>query len=367
MPFTQMDAAKNAGREWAGESIAEAIRDTLASHGVLSPNRDERLEVYHRLGIREGAKLTRASKLKIALALDVDILIEGTFAHDAARGELRVTASTLDVRHFRTGNEFTAAGRWEELSVIQQHLGWQALQFLMPDAAPAGEEFRGKSMAVKNDALESYVKGLRAENQDQKYRHLLNATRLDDRFALARFELGKLQFERNNYRDAIGWLERIPSTDPRYHQALFLAGLARYQVADYTGAEHDFDRLERRLPLAEVLNNLGATLSRQGRFEDALTAFQKAAQADPNDAALHFNVGYAAWRLGRYPVAAAAFRLALARNGDDSEAALFLGLADKPHSDDLKDFQFHSRERLRQRLEESAYLQLKAVFERKKP
>ena len=96
-------------------------------------------------------------------------------------------------------------------------------------------------------------------------------------------------------------------------------------------------------------------------------AENEAVEVEANDPALHFNLGYANWRLARYPAAAAAFRAALARNAEDAEAALFLGLAEKPHPDDLKDFQFQNRERLRKRLEESAYLQLKAVFEKKKP
>jgi tetratricopeptide (TPR) repeat protein len=194
----------------------------------------------------------------------------------------------------------------------------------------------------------------------------VQAARIDERFGPARFELGKLQFERNNYRDAIGWLERIPSSDALHYQARFLAGLAYFYLSDYTNSEQAFELVERALPLAEVLNNLGAALLRQSKPEEALRHFAKASEADPREAAFHFNRGYALWRLNRLPAAAEAFRQVLERNPEDQEASLFLQLSEQPPPQAQSDPQFHARERLRTKLEESAYRQLTAILQRSK-
>lgn len=366
MPFAQdrTPPAKNSNLGWVGESLSEAIVETLANAGLLVTTREERQDAARRLSVRESATLTRATILKLSQTLDVDRVVFGEFA-ETADGRLEIRARTIEVRELRQGGEFAVAGPLAELSQLQQQLAWEALRGLAPDLTPTAEEFRGKKPTIKLEALEQYVRGLLAEGNDARYKFLTQSARLDERFAPARFELGRLQYARNNYRDAIGWLERIPSNDALYSQARFLAGLCYFHLADYANAEHSFALLEAALPLGEVFNNLGAALSRQGRHEEALRFFEKASQADPREAAYHFNRGYALWRQTKLPLAAMAFRKALERQPDDQEASLFLQICEQPPEGALADGQFHARERLRVRLEESAYRQLTAVLQKK--
>ena len=365
MPFTQdrTPPAKNSNLAWMGESVSEAIVETLANSGLLVTSREERLDASRRLSVKESATLTRATVLKLGQTLDVDEAIYGSF-QESADGRLTITAHALHVRELRQGWEHTVASPVAELSALQHQLAWEVLRGVAPALAPSAEEFYGKKPVIKLEAMEQYVRGLLAESADAKHRFLTQAARLDERFGPARFELGRLQYARNNYREAIGWLERIPSNDALYHQARFLAGLSYFYVSDYAGAEQAFSLVERNLPLAEVLNNLGAALSRQGRFEEALRQFEQASQADPQEAAFHFNRGYVLWRLRRLPLAAMAFRKALESRPEDQEPALFLQMSEQPPDDALADPRFQARERLRTRLEESAYRQLKAVLQK---
>src|ERR1022692_4442007 len=62
--------SQSANLDWVGESIAQSVRDALASEGVLLLAREDRLEAYRRLSLRPGAELTRASILKIGESLD---------------------------------------------------------------------------------------------------------------------------------------------------------------------------------------------------------------------------------------------------------------------------------------------------------
>jgi len=360
LPFAT-PPAQAAKYGWMGESVSEAIRESFANAGLLVVSRAERLNVYRRLSLREGVPLTRATMLKVAQTVDVDYVIHGTVEPLADSGRLEVRARTLKVRELSQGPETSAAGPAAELSVLQQQVVWELLRALSP--ALAVDDPRRRPV-VRLEALEQYVHGLLAAKPDVKYKHLLQAAHADDRFGPARFELGKLQFERNNYSEAIGWLERVPSTDALHNQARFLAGIAYFQLTDFQGAERSFELVERNLPLAEVHNNLGAALARQGRLEEALRHFDQACQADSRETAFRFNRGYALWRLKRYAPAAEEFKKVLERAPEDPEGALFLHASEQPDPPAQAELQFANRERLQLELQESAYRQLKALLDK---
>src|SRR5260370_34410112 len=71
--------SKSANLDWVGESIAQSVRDALASEGVLVLEREERLEAYRRLSLRPGAELTHASILKIGESLDASQVVYGYY------------------------------------------------------------------------------------------------------------------------------------------------------------------------------------------------------------------------------------------------------------------------------------------------
>ena len=73
LPF--FNHTRNANLDWVGESIAESVRDSLASEGLLALDREDRLEAYRRLSLRPGAELTHASILKIGESLDASKVI----------------------------------------------------------------------------------------------------------------------------------------------------------------------------------------------------------------------------------------------------------------------------------------------------
>src|ERR1700761_5423676 len=77
LPF--FNHTQSANLDWIGESIAESIGDSLASEGLLTLNRADRLEAYRRLSLRPGAELTHASIMKIGQALDASSVIFGYY------------------------------------------------------------------------------------------------------------------------------------------------------------------------------------------------------------------------------------------------------------------------------------------------
>src|SRR5436305_9751867 len=126
--------AKNANLDWVGESIAQSVRDSLVSEGILVLDREDRIEAYRRLSLRPGAELTHASILKIGESLDASQVVYGFYellpadpGNPQSKGSLRITARVLDVKHTRQGAVYSEVGALEDLGGLQVHLGWQTL------------------------------------------------------------------------------------------------------------------------------------------------------------------------------------------------------------------------------------------------
>jgi len=54
LPF--FNHSQSANLEWIGESVAETVRDSLSSEGLLVLDREDRLEAYRRLSLRPGRR-----------------------------------------------------------------------------------------------------------------------------------------------------------------------------------------------------------------------------------------------------------------------------------------------------------------------
>jgi tetratricopeptide (TPR) repeat protein len=361
--------SKSSNLDWIGESIAETVREALASEGLLVLSRDERQEAYRRLSIRPYAAMTKASALRIAESLDVDHVILGSFemlppdpAKPAGRGSLRIRAQMLNARKATQGPEYTELGALEDLARLQTHLAWQTIQFALPGQAPTEDDFRRRTPVLRLDAIERYTRGLLASSPDQKLQLFSEAARLDPKHSSALFHLGRLQYERKQHRAAASSLARVSAGDVHYREASFYLGLARYMIADYAGAQQAFELVAAHVPLNEVWNNLAAAQLRRN-LPEALANFQKALEGDSADPDYHFNVGLALYRQGRNEEAAASFRAALDRNPEDAQARLMLARSETPGPRRTRVPPADVSERLKENYEESAYLQLKAVLE----
>ena len=228
--------------------------------------------------------------------------------------------------------------------------------------APSFTDFDRSHPPIRVDAIESYVRGLLAAKPEEKFRLLSEAAKLDERYSQAHFELGRLQLDRGHFRDAASWLDRVPAADVHHWEALFLLGIARYRAGEYGAAEQAFERVLVDLPLSRVLNNLALAQARLGRAKSGEN-LAKAREDDPTDADYSFNAGYLLWRQGQFKAAIAPLEEALSHNPHDGEAAMFLGLCQRADPASLKEAPLEGRERLKTRLDETAYRQLKMLVE----
>ena len=171
-----------------------------------------------------------------------------------------------------------------------------------------------------------------------------------------------MQLERGNFRDAAHWLDRVPQPDVHFLEAAFFLGIARYKAGEYAAAEQAFERVLAELPLSRVLNNLALAQAKQGKAKFAEN-LARARDDNPTDSDYLFNIGYLLWREGKFKEAVPPLEAALANNSEDTEAAMFLGLCRKGDTASLKEAPLEGRERLKTRLDETAYRQPKMLVE----
>jgi tetratricopeptide (TPR) repeat protein len=380
LPFwNQVTEAANV--DWIGESIAEMVRETLASRGVLSFERPEIQEAIHRLRLHDRVSLSQASVIKIGEELDAEQMVFGSFQVTpsaspvkpggplASAGSLRISARVLDRRHMHLGPEFIETGALEDLATVEAHLAWRVLTQLAPKSAPPESDFKALRPAIRLDAEETYIRGLLARDPVQKERLFMQAARLDARFAHPCYQLGQIHLQRKEYRQAADWLEKVSPDDIHYRAATFLLGLARFQSGDFPGAQKAFQLIAETVPLSEVYNNLGAAESRRN-LPQAVDDFRKALAGDERDPVYRFNLGYALWKKGDFAEASDHFRAALDRDPEDQIATLLLGRCLKKqglHASAAAGANADARltgiERLKTNYHERAYWQLKAVMD----
>lgn len=379
LPFMSAGAAvSQANLDWIGESVAETIREALGSRGILTLERGDVQEGYRRLGLPERSPLSEASVLKVGETLDAEQVVYGTFEFTPAsteagadagietRGSLRISARVADLKRLRGAPEFVESGALEDLATMEAHLAWRTLTLLAPNLAPPESDFRTLRASLRLDAEENYVRGLLANDPEQKEKYFIQAARLDTRFAQPCYQLGQIYYQRKEYREAADWLEKVGPEGMHYREASFLLGLARFQSGDYSGAQMAFETVAATVPLSEVYNDLGAAESRQN-LPRAIENFRKALAGDGNDPMYHFNLGYALWKKGEFAAAAERFRSVLKRDPDDSMATLLLGRCLGKQGPRAANARLLTLERLKTNYEERAYWQLKSLLQPKAP
>lgn len=366
LPFFNLSG--NESLDWIGESISETVSETLTNEGLLVVDRDAREEAYRRLALRNGTPLTRASVIKLGELLDAGQVVHGRYellpsppGAGPQTGALRISAQILDLRRLQRGPEFMELGALQDLAALENHLSWQTLQFVAPKQAPAEEEFRKRRPVLRVDAMEHYVRGLLARDPETRLRLFTVAAKLDPRYSQPCFQLGRLFWQKKDYRTAAQWFERVSPVDSHFREATFLRGLCKYYSGDYAGAQAAFEMVVKEVPLNEVQNNLGAAQLRRN-LPEAEENFRRAIEGDPGDPVYHFNLGYALWKKGAFEEAARSFRVALEREPGDAAATLMLGRCLQKSGPRAGDARTEGLERLKHDYEEAAWWQLRALM-----
>lgn len=302
--------------EWIREAAPEIMSHRFASAGFAPMSRRDRLYALDHLGLPQNFHPSRATSLKLAQTLDADSIVIGSFLTDGTN--IIAEAQVVDIPHLRMSQPVTARGEMRDLIAVFGSLAWKLTRILDPEFQVAEETFVASGREIRLDAFEQYIRGITEPDHDERLRHLKQATLLSPDLGSASMALGREYYGAEQYDEAAAAFARVGHNDPDVLEAGFDRGLSLLFSGHYPEAEKAFSDVARVLPLAEVSNNQGVAISRQGRDGSAL--FVEAETADPNDADYHFNLAVSLKRRGSNNEALAELRQCLNLRPNDGEA-----------------------------------------------
>jgi tetratricopeptide (TPR) repeat protein/TolB-like protein len=360
MPFE--NASKTASMDWISEAFPEVIGKRLGMEDALFISRTDRMYAYDHMGIPAGAKPSRATIIRIAQEMDVDMVFMGKYESDGRT--LTVHAQILNINTLRMTPEVAESGSMQDMMGILNALAWDLLHSSAFHGPPAGDNIANKRAYMtevaspKLDVFEKYVRGVTTSGQKEKTALLREAVKLGPDFDEARFALAKSLFENKDYEEAAQNLRAVSDQSIHANESRFFAGLAELYTGHADRAEESFSFVVRNLPLVEAVNNLGVAQARRGK-KAATEQFRKVSELDPIDADYHFNLGLSLWRNGAMQEAIEQLKDAYTLRPGDTEAkalhdALTVGKAvDHP-----------PQERIKNNYDETSYRQLQLEIER---
>ena len=327
-PFENVGSAPRL--DWIGEGLEELTIQRLSAAGQQVFSRSGRIDEMDRYGLPAFAKLSRATMLHIAQELDADFVVFGNFTSDGK--SLTVNARVLRVSPVALLPIATENGQLSSLMDLHMHLVWQLL-YTTDHAYPLSlAEFSKLQRPLSVAALEQYIRGLIANDDEVRLRDLREAIRLEPDWPDPAFALGEVYFQRNDCSAALPWFARIPRNHERSVEALFSMGVCRLRLGQPDKAQEIFASLQEDLrhnlisgaDLPEILNDLALSLARQGNFPPALSALGRARDVDPDEDDYPFNLGLLALQQNELAVAATHFEEAVHREPDNAEDRAFL-------------------------------------------
>lgn len=306
--------------DWMREAAVDLLNSRFSSAGFAPLSREDRMYALDHLGLPQGFQPSRASAIKLAQTLDADEIVLGSVSMSG--GELVVEAQLVDVPHLRMTGPVTERGKLTDMVAIFDSLAWQLTKELDPAFNVAENTFVAAGAGLRLDAFEQYIRGITEPDQAERLRHLEAAVKLSPNFSPAWMALGREYYSTQQYDKAAAAFAKVDQNGQDGLEAGFYRGLSLLYSGEYAESEKSFADVARVLPLAEVLNNEGVAVSRQGH--DGTSLFVRAAAADPNTADYHFNLAVSLKRHGNSGAALSEMAECLKLHPGDSEAQSLL-------------------------------------------
>lgn len=333
LPFENRSG--NASLNWIGDSFPDTLDQRLNSAGFLTISHDDRDYAFDHLGLPVQFRPSRATTIRIAQQLDANFVVIGSFT-TGANSKLSVQARVLSIDGFHLSAPLEDGAELSRLFDAENAIAWKVAREMNPQLNIAEGTFLAASGSVPLSAFEDYIRGTNATSSEERVAKLKAAVAITPDYAQALLALGKTQFAAHDYTAAAATLAKVPASNRLVLEANFYLGLARFNSANYSGAETAFTFVGTQLPLPEVTNNQAVALSRQGK--DAVALFQRASAADPSNEDYHYNLAIALFRRGDTAQALQEADAALKLKPNDNEAgALRARVASVPLGTRLSD------------------------------
>jgi tetratricopeptide (TPR) repeat protein len=314
LPFDNRTGQPNL--EWIREAAADLLSSRFRSVGLAPMSRADRMYALDHLGLPQGFHPSRASSLKLAQTLDADQIVVGSYITDGSN--IVAEARLVDVPHLRMGAPVTARGEMRNMISVFGSLAWKLTRQLDPHISAAEETFVAAGMSIRLDSYEQYIRGITEPDQVERLKHLQASVKLSPDFSPAWMALGREQYSGQQFEQAADAFAHVDKNSIDGLEAGYYRGLSLLFSGEYAKAEKAFADVAKVLALAEVINNQGVAVSRQGH--DGTVLFVQAAADDPVSADYHFNLAVSLRRHGQTVPALNELAQSLKLRPNDSEA-----------------------------------------------
>ena len=310
---------RDARSYWLGEAVALLMADDVNARGLGAITRPARALAYDQLHLPPSAVLSRATVIKVGELVGASQVIVGDVALDGDQITVRARPIRIDVGRAET--EITERGKSADLFAIVQKVSRRVV--------PGGTDAASAS-PPSLQAFEQYAKGLLAEKPASQISFLEAALKLDPSYDRARLALWEVRTAQGDHAAALAAALAVSATSRESRRARFLSGVSLMALKQNDEAFTLLKTLPDAASDPAILNNLGVIQLRRGGSADAgkpVYYFTKAAEADPDDPDVLFNLGYA-YAVDRDPQGAIYWlREALRRNATDADAHVVLASA----------------------------------------
>src|SRR4051812_4842793 len=320
MPFENV--AREAPLFWLTEASAVLLTDDLNALGATAIPRMERQQAFERLQVPPVAVLTDATVIRIGQLVGAAQVVVGSLVMENDALVVRARTIALDTGRVRT--DVTERGPLPELFPMFERIARQ----MVPGSATSPADVAKQHPPVT--VFEAFIKGLLAETPATAISYLRAALAGQPSFDRARLALWDVYTDQGEHTLALGAVTSVPEESPWSSRARFLAGLSQLNLKRYDEAFTTFKALADADPSPALLNNLGIVQLRRGAAASGgqpAYFFNQAAEADPDDGDLLFNLGYAYWLDHDAQAAAYWLREAVRRNPADADAHFVLAAA----------------------------------------
>jgi Flp pilus assembly protein TadD len=303
---------------WLGEGVALLIADDINARGLGAITRPSRERAYDQLHLPGNAVLSRATVIKVGEIVGAAQVIAGEVSVDGDALTVRARPIRIDVG--RADAEVVERGRLADLFTVVQ----RAARRLVPGGTSTAAE-----TPPSLQAFEQFVKGLLAEQPASQASFLEAALKLEPAYDRARIALWDVRTAQGDHAAALGVVRGVKDNTRWSRRARFLSAVSQLELKQFEDAFATLKTMNDAEPSAAILNNLGVIQLRRGAVDTGRPTYflTKAAEAEPDDPDILFNLGYA-YALDRDPQGAIYWlREALRRNPTDGDAHVVLAAA----------------------------------------
>lgn len=305
---------------WLREGMALLLGDLLRAGGAEVVSRDERVLAYDRLQLPVTATLSRASTIRVGLAVGAAAIVTGRLELDG--DQIVVRARVVGLDNGRLSSELTARGSASDLFDVAARVAAGLL-----DESTAATAWQPPPSLP---AFELFTRGLVADTPAAGLAYFEQAIEAAPGYDAVRLALWDLHSEQGAYEAALASVAPVGAGSLRHPEARYLTAMSQIQLGRFDEAFAVLREMQKTASRADVSNALGVVQIRRGASVQTGRAtyyFNQATEIAPGEADYFFNLGYAYW-LEQDPNGAAYWlREAVRRDPADGDAHFVLSAA----------------------------------------